>query len=1041
MKKLLEFPVRNFQFTIVLFVMLVALGVDSWRAIPRGEDPPLEFPTFTVIAAYPGASPGDLERLVVRDVEERLDALENVKTIESRVFDGVATVTVEFEVDEDPDARYDEVIREMNALRPELPAELARFSVDRVTTLNVAIAQLALVSEAMPYDRLDRIAERLEDRLSAISGVRTAERWAVPERRVDVALDLGRLSRLGLPPALVLQAIGGESADLPAGRVEAGTRGFNVKTSGSYETLDEIRGTVIRAGGGNLVRVGDVAEVRWGSEDSTYRALYNGRRAVLVTVTQQDGQNIGALRDRIWQALDDFERDLPAGVTLERGFDQARNVSHRLSRLGTDLLIAVGLVAVTLLPLGLRAAGIVMVAIPLSLAIGITLLRFSGFTVNQLSIVGAVIALGLLVDDSIVVVENITRFLREGRSRVEAAIEATKQIAVAVVGATATLILAFVPLLFLPGGPGMYIRSLPVAVVFTVLASLFVSLTIIPWLASLVLRAHGDAEGNRVLRAFERTIHATYAPVLDRALARPGLALLGAAAFVVAAAGLIPFIGFSLFPKAETPQFYVNVTAPEGASIDATDAAARFADSVIRRRPAVQSVFTSIGRDNPTIYYNVIPRRDNPAVGQLFVVLDEYGAGTPAMLDSLREELAAFPAAKIELREFENGPPVDAPIAIRVRGADLDTLRALAAGVERVLEATPGTRYVHNPVRLQRTDLRVEIDRAKAGLLGIPTLEIDRTVRLGLAGIEAGVLREADGESRNVVVRLDGSPRPAPDALDRLYVASATTGQLTPLRQVADVRFEAQVPEIRRIDRERAVTVTSYVQTGHNTARVTRDVLGRLDSLRLPAGYRIVAAGELESRQESFGGIGSAVIVATFLILAVLVLEFKTFRGTLIVASVIPLGVMGGIVALFLTGNTLSFTAMIGFVALIGIEIKTSILLVDFTNQLRAQGMGIDDAIRKAGEVRFLPIVLTSLTAIGGLLPLALQGHALYAPLAWVIIGGLVSSTVLARIVTPVLYRLWPPGQSAPAAEAPAVVPAVAAVDQLLVGTVGLASR
>ena len=1007
--KVLEFPVRNFQFTIVLFVMLAALGVTSWLAIPRSEDPLLNVPTFTVVAVYPGTSPADLERLVVREVEERLDALDNVDKIESRVFDGVATIGVEFDFSENPDDRYDEVVREMNALRPQLPDDLERFTVEKITTLDVAIAQIALVSETTPYRELDRLAEDLEDRLSALPGVRRAERWGVPEPQVDVSLDLGRLSRLDLPPGRVLQAIGGESADIPAGRVEAGLRSFNVKTSGSYETPEEVGATVVSARDGRLVRVRDVAEVTWGYEDSTYRALYNGRRAVFVTVTQQDGQNIGVVRDRVWNVLDAFEQTLPAGVALERGFDQAKNVSHRLSRLGMDLTIAIGLVLITLLPLGLRAGGIVMVSIPLSLLIGITLLRFTGFTINQLSIVGAVIALGLIVDDSIVVVENIARFLRSGRSRLEAAIEATKQIAVAVLGATATLILAFVPLLFLPGAPGQYIRSLPVAVIYTVLASLIVSLTIIPWLASLVLKSHEAEGGNRVLRAFERGIHATYAPLLNRALERPWRALAAAGVFVIAAGALVPFVGFSLFPKAETPQFYVNVTGPEGASIDATAAAARYADSVIRRRSNVQAVFTSVGRDNPRIYYNVIPRRDNPAVGQLFVVLDEYDQErTPAMLDTLRAELAAYPAARLELREFENGPPIDAPIALRVHGRDLDTLRTLAGRVERILDDTPGTQYVDNPVRLQRTDLRVAIDRSKAGLLGIPTLEIDRTLRLGLAGVDAGVLREGDGDARDVVVRLAGYTRPTPETLDHLYVASLS-GQLTPLRQVADVRFETNVPEIRRVDRERAVTVTSFVRTGYNTNRVTREVLSALDSLGLPQGYRIAAAGEIESRQESFGGIGSAMIVATFLILAVLILEFKTFRGTLIVASVIPLGVMGGILALFLTGNTLSFTAMIGFVALIGIEIKTSILLVDFTNQLRQQGLELEAAIRKAGEVRFLPIVLTSLTAIGGLLPLAIQGHALYAPLAWVIIGGLISSTLLARIVTPVLYKTWPP--------------------------------
>src|SRR5918992_745654 len=253
--KLLEFPVRNFQFTIVLFVMLAALGVSSWLAIPRSEDPPLHVPTFTVIAVYPGASPADLERLVVREVEERLDALDNVDQIESRIEDGVATVNVEFDFGEDPDDRYDEVIREMNALRPQLPAELASLTVEKITTLDVAIAQIALVSESAPYHVLDDLAEKLEDRLTALPGVREAERWGVPERQVDVELDVGRLSRLNLPPSRVLQAIEGESADFPAGRVEAGARVFNVRSSGSYETPEQVAATVVAANDGDLVRV------------------------------------------------------------------------------------------------------------------------------------------------------------------------------------------------------------------------------------------------------------------------------------------------------------------------------------------------------------------------------------------------------------------------------------------------------------------------------------------------------------------------------------------------------------------------------------------------------------------------------------------------------------------------------------------------------------------------------------------------------------------------------------------------------------------
>lgn len=1012
--KLAEFSVRNWQFTIVVFVMLALLGAVSWNAIPRLEDPPLDFPSFLVVAVYPGASAEDLERLVVTEVEDRLNELDDVDEITSHIRAGVATVWIEFEDGEDPDDKYAEVTREIDALRPSLPAELARLDVERASTLDVNIVQVALVSGTAPYHELDEQAEALEDRLASVPGVREAARWGAPERQVHVALDLGRLAQVRLPPAQVLAAIEGESADIPGGSVEAGTRLFSVGSSGSYESPDEVADTVVRAGDGRLLRVGDVAEVGWAYADSTYRARFDGKRAVFVTVNQQDGITVDTVRDRVYAVLDAFEAELPAGIALARAFDQSENVNHRLARLGEDFAIAIGLVALTLLPLGLRAAAIVMISIPLSLAMGLTALHWTGFTLNQLTIVGMVIALGLLVDDSIVVVENIARFRREGHGFREAAILATRQIWVAVIGATATLVLAFVPLIFLPGDSGRFIRSLPMAVVFTVLASLFVSLTIIPFLSTMLLGRGARAEGNRFLRAFDRGIHGTYAPVLDRALRHPKPTLAIAALIVLASVALVPVVGFSLFPKAETPQFLVDITAPQGAGIAVTDSAAAYVESLIAGRPDVRAYYTSVGRDNPTIYYNRFARQEDPRVGQVFVLLDRWDQReTPRMLDSLRVRLARYPAAEIALQEFEQGPPIAAPIAIRIEGPSLDSLRVLAARVEQVLEDTEGTRDVTNPLRLSRTDLRVAIDRDKAGLLGVPTVEIDRTVRLGLAGLPAGTIREADGDRRDVVVRLERDTRPSPADLERIWVASPATGRLTPLAQLAELRFERAVPEIERKDRMRAVTVTSALRTGYNTDRVTRKVLDELAAVEMPAGYRWVAAGEIESRQESFAGVGGAIIVALFAILAVLILEFRTFRATLIVASVIPLGIAGGIVALLLAGQTLSFTATIGFAALIGIEIKTSILLVDLTNQLRAKGMDLEEAIRTAGEVRFLPIVLTAMTAIGGLLPLAIQGSAMYAPLAWVIIGGLVSSTMLARVVTPVMYKLIAPTPAA----------------------------
>ncbi|PYP21099.1 MAG: multidrug transporter AcrB, partial [Gemmatimonadetes bacterium] len=375
--KLTQFAVKHWQFTVVLFTMLAALGLTSLATIPRGEDPPIDFPTFTVVAVYPGANAGDLERLVVKQIEDTLHRLDDVKNINSRIRAGVARIEVEFEPNQDADKKYDDVVRELNALRSVLP-DLVRLQIYKASTLDVNIVQVALVSDVVPYRLLDSLAEQLEDRLSAQPGVRTAERWGVPERQVGVSLDLGRLAQLGLPLGQVLGAIGGESVDVPGGDAEAGLKSFSVRSSGGYETLDQVRATVLRGGGGRLVRLGDVAQVEWSYGDSTYRARFNGHRAVLVTATQRSGTTVQAVRDRVYAELARFERELPRGVTLARGFDQAANVSHRLARLGEDFLIAVGLVLLTLLPLGPRAAAVVMISIPLSLAMAVTGLAWTG---------------------------------------------------------------------------------------------------------------------------------------------------------------------------------------------------------------------------------------------------------------------------------------------------------------------------------------------------------------------------------------------------------------------------------------------------------------------------------------------------------------------------------------------------------------------------------------------------------------------------------------------------------------------------------------
>ncbi|MFT3830608.1 MAG: efflux RND transporter permease subunit [Opitutaceae bacterium] len=1023
--KLTSFSVRNHQFTILVFLCLAAVGFNAFRNIPRSEDPKLLIPASTVIVVCPGANAVEMERLVARPIEDAVKELDDLHRLNTSVEDGVAVLGVEFYYGNDPDTKYNDVLRQVNAVRGNLPANTASVEVRRWQTNNVAALQLALVSPDASYGRLQDLAELLRERLEAVPGVRDVQKWAYPEKQVRVSLDLAKLARLHLPLAQVVGALQGGNTNIPGGAVESGARRFNLKTTGAYTDLDEVRQTPLGAQGTAVVRLGDVAEVAWTTEELEQFGRFNGERAVFVTVRQLNDQNVLALRDRVRERVEAFRAELPGDVRLELAFDQAENVARRLRGLEHDFLIAIGLVLITILPLGVRASLLVALSIPLSLAMGVSLLYFTGHGLNQLTIVGMVIALGLLVDDSIVVAENIARFRRLGHPPVEAAIAATEQIAIAVVGTTATVLFAFLPIALMPGDSGQFIRGLPLSVMYTVTASMFVALTIVPFLASRMLRGHEEAEGNFILRGLMRGIHATYRPLLHRCMQHRVTTLVVAAALLGASLLLIPRIGFSLFPKAGLPQFLIKIRATESTNVGASDALARQVEAVLARTPEIVWYFTTVGKGNPQVYYNEAAEQQKASFAEVFASLREFDPDTsPALLDRLRAAFDRIPGAQIQLKEFENGPPIAAPIAVRVLGPELEGLRAAGARLEELLAGIEGTENVDNPLRTSRTDLRLRLNRAAAALAGVSEFELDRAVRLAFAGLNVTRFREADGDEYNLQLALPRADRASLDNWRHILVPTAS-GAYVPIGQVATLEFESAPPVIQRFNRERSVTVKTWVKNGYNTDRLTAEVARRLEAQPLPAGYRWELGGQAESRAETFGGFGTAVLVALFGVLAVIVLEFRSFRGTAIVASVIPLGVIGGLAGLWLTGYTLSFTATIGFIALIGIEIKNSILLVDFTNQLREKGVPLKEAIERAGETRFLPVVLTTCTAVGALMPLALQRSELFSPLAIVILGGLISSLLLSRLVTPVMYSLIPPpgpeaAQAAGAAGTPA---------------------
>jgi multidrug efflux pump subunit AcrB len=504
--------------------------------------------------------------------------------------------------------------------------------------------------------------------------------------------------------------------------------------------------------------------------------------------------------------------------------------------------------------------------------------------------------------------------------------------------------------------------------------------------------------------------------MLHWALDRPRRSVWSALIGTSAAFSLVPILGFSLFPNADTSYFRVTIEAEQGSSIAETGRIVGQVSGVLKTEPAIKVRAENVGAYNPPVFYNAFQRGENPTHGEVIAIMDAWeGTKSQAMVDRLRKKLDQISGARIKLMLFQNGAPINAPVEFRVYGPDQDELKRLAGQMAQVLTETPGTRDINNPVAFDKVDLDIQVDDAKAALLDVPAGAARRAIRLALSGERAGTYRDTEGDSYPVVVRLPLAETQPVSALEAIYVSNRS-GQAVQLAEISNPTLESTPAAIYRYNLQRYVGVTAQINDGVVVSKVNVDAKKRMDQIPLKPGYSIAVGGEAEKINDTFAGFGPVVVVALFSIFAILVAEFGRFKEALVVAGVIPLGTFGGLIALLITGNNLSFLAIIGFIALVGIEIKNSILLVDFTTQLRQRGLGLREAIEKAGEVRFLPVLLTSVTAIGGLMPLALFGGSLYSPLAIVLIGGLISSTLLSRIVTPAMYLLVVRGDAAKAA-------------------------
>lgn len=995
---------KNYQFVIIIILLGTFLGLSSLFTMPRSEDPNPSFPFFNVVAIYPGTSPEDMEELIVDPLEEELDQIDEIVKIETEIEEGVVVISLEGEFGIDVDEKLDEIVREVKSVEPSLP-DLFSLEVSKYEpNTRVKIQQIAMGSPERSFSELKNWAEDLEKVIEGLQGVDDVETLAYPDEIIKVTLDFQRLASFNISLDQLLQTLQTENLNIPAGDLKAGQRSFSIQSSGSYKNLDQIRQTVVATTSDHLVHLDDAATVEFDYAEDNWIARYKSQRAIMLTVTQESGNNLVEVGENINTAIEAYRTKLPGDVFLESVFEQAPAVESRIGDFFGNLLQGVLFVgAVILIFLGFRPSLIIMTVIPLAIIMAVGMLDLSGYALQQISIAALVLALGLLVDNGIVVVENIQRYLQMGHSLKEAAIRGTGEVGWAVVSSTATTLLAFYPLVLMESGPGEFLRTLPLTVIFALVVSLLLALTLTPLMGGKMLRQKQAKRGSWFKRKLDVFISKAYMPLLSASLKRGWLVVVIGFMSLIGAFMLFPSVGVSFFPNADKPLLLIEVDAPRGSSIQRTDRGVAFVESILDTTTFVSSYLSNTGHGNPMIFYNRPGEQFKKHHGQLVVNFESWNPTRfYETLDNFRYAFSQYPDCRITFAELKNGPPFEAPIEIRVIGDDLKVLRELSFEVEKIIEETPGTLDIDNPLSVNKTDVKIAINRDKAGLAAVSLASLDRAARVGVDGLTVDEISMAN-EEYDLKVQT-GNTESNLSSLNKLYLSNAFGDQL-PIRQVANIEFAPAIAEILHFNTDRSTSVTANVRTPEEVTQITEQIIVQLENMEFPEGYSYYIAGEYEGQQDSFGDLGTLLIIAMIGIFAVLVLQFRSFRQPMIVFAAVPLAITGSFVALFLTGWSFSFFAFVGFISLVGIVVNNSIILVDFANQQIRTGKELMEALTIACQTRFTPILLTTTTTILGLAPLTFSSSGLWSPLGWTIIGGMISSTLLTLLVIPVLYK------------------------------------
>ncbi|HEY0372812.1 MAG TPA: efflux RND transporter permease subunit [Thermoanaerobaculia bacterium] len=991
--------------TTMLMLGLIVLGLFSFRRLPIDQYPDVSIPVVSIQTIYPGSSPEVVEREVTKRIEEAVNPVSGVDKITSTSLESASIITIEFDLGTDVNSAMADVRSKIDQIRRDLPEDIEAPIVQKFDPSEQPILSLALSSKTKPIGELTTLADTdLRRTLESIDGVGRVQIAGGLTREIHVILNPAAMNALQISPQQVMAALQQQNLEIPAGRITSANNEQLVRVVGRIQDPRQFGEVIVRDG----VRIADVATIHDSTEEARSIALINGQRAVGLDIQKVSGGNTVQVADGVVAAVNKLRTSLPQGVELSVVRDNSTDIRNSVASVQHELLLgAILTVLIVFLFLGDgKATVITALALPVSVISTFILLAALGFTLNVLTLMALSLAIGILVDDAIVVIENIVRHRELGQSFVEAAYTGTKEIFVAVMATTFTVVAVFVPVAFMGGIIGKFFFEFGMTIAWAVLVSLLVSFTLTPMLAAVWKgKSHEHARKTSFRRVFDGGFDRFsdfYEKMVGWALGHRKTTVVVAFAALVGAFLLLPFIGGGFMPDQDNGEFSVVFETPNDSSFDYTVSKAQEIDAKLRTLPGVEKTYTTVGAG----LTGTVTR------GEVFVDLaprGERALGLNEFMQNARVALGSLYNVEVSVLKGGGLGGATKPLQVVVRGEDIQELQRLSGEVMKTVAATSGAIEVESSLGEPKPEVRLRVDIEKAHDLGLNVAQVATAVQPLVAGSTATRWEDPQGEERDVVVRLPLAGRTSTADLANIPVTTPV-GTTIPLGEIADLTRSDSAAEINRQNLNRVATISANLASGANVGDVSTAIREAVAKLNVPAGYTITLGGETEELAETTGYVLESLLLAIVLIYLILASQFGSFTQPLAIMVSLPLSLIGVMVALLLTGDTLNMMSMIGVILLMGLVTKNAILLVDNANQRRAEGVPMFQALAQAGKARLRPIMMTTLAMIFGMLPIALgfgEGGEFRAPMARAVIGGLITSTVLTLMVVPVIYTYF----------------------------------